>query len=67
MSEAGGEQRDGDEAGGDEVCWLHRLCPECGAMPSRTELPGDGPERCWRCGAHVVMDSPDGSTQPESR
>jgi ribosomal protein S27AE len=31
---------------GDAVCWLHQLCPECGAMPS-----GEQPERCWRCGA----------------
>jgi hypothetical protein len=31
---------------GDPVCWLHELCPECGAMPT-----GEAPERCWRCGA----------------
>ena len=29
--------------GGDPVCWLHQLCPECGAMPDR-------PDVCWRCG-----------------
>ncbi|WP_345421068.1 hypothetical protein [Pseudonocardia xishanensis] len=29
---------------GDPVCWLGRLCPECGAMPTE-----DSPERCWRC------------------
>lgn len=33
------------EIGGDEVCWLRRTCPECGAM---IERPG---EACWRCGA----------------
>jgi hypothetical protein len=32
--------------GGDAVCWLGALCPECGAMPSE----GSG-DRCWRCGA----------------
>lgn len=31
---------------GDPVCWLHRLCPECGAMPSEE----DEGECCWRCG-----------------
>lgn len=36
---------DADEPG-DPVCWLHRLCPECGAMPSEDDP--DGP--CWRCG-----------------
>ncbi|WP_232662004.1 hypothetical protein [Pseudonocardia sp. TRM90224] len=32
--------------GGDAVCWLDRLCPECGAMPT-----AESPDRCWRCGA----------------
>lgn len=39
------ERDDGDEPVGDTVCWLHQLCPDCGAMPS----PGH-PGRCWRCG-----------------
>jgi hypothetical protein len=34
-----------DEQGGDAVCWLHELCPTCGAVPSP-----DSPGRCWRCG-----------------
>jgi hypothetical protein len=34
-----------DGEGGDPVCWLSELCPECGAMPA-----GDA-NRCWRCGA----------------
>jgi hypothetical protein len=37
---------DPDEEGGDAVCWLGQLCPECGAMPS-----ADSPDRCWRCSA----------------
>ena len=36
------------DEGGDPVCWLHRLCPECGAVPSP-----DAPGRCWRCGARL--------------
>ncbi len=35
-----------EDDGGDPVCWLDRLCPECGAVPTEDE-----PERCWRCGA----------------
>jgi hypothetical protein len=30
---------------GDPVCWLHELCPACGAAPSVED-----PDRCWRCG-----------------
>jgi uncharacterized OB-fold protein len=40
---------DGDE-GGDPVCWLGALCPECGALPSA------GSDRCWRCGAARTTD-----------
>jgi hypothetical protein len=41
----------GDEdEGGDAVCWLGALCPECGAMPS------EGTDRCWRCGAQRAAD-----------
>jgi uncharacterized protein YqeY len=33
---------------GDAACWLHELCPECGAVP-------DAPAtRCWRCGYEVA-------------
>lgn len=38
-------QRDADQPGGDAACWLHDLCPACGAMPT-----ADQPDRCWRCG-----------------
>jgi monoamine oxidase len=34
-----------ERAGGDPVCWLSQLCPECGAVPTAGE-----PHRCWRCG-----------------
>ena len=37
---------DGD--GGDPVCWLDQLCPECRAVPT-----DDSPTVCWRCGAPV--------------
>ena len=30
--------------GGDPVCWLEQVCPECGAYVS-DELPAT----CWRC------------------
>lgn len=34
-----------EESGGDSVCWLSRLCAQCGAM-------SEGPLFvCWRCGA----------------
>ena len=36
--------------GGDPVCWLAGLCPECGAMP--TDDP-TGDTCCWRCGADL--------------
>ncbi|MEA3056373.1 MAG: uncharacterized protein QOD30_1805 [Actinomycetota bacterium] len=36
------------DAGGDPACWLHELCPDCGAVP-------DAPAaRCWRCGYDVA-------------
>ena len=41
------ERPDTDEPG-DAVCWLHELCPECGAMPTP-----EHPDRCWRCGHPV--------------
>jgi ribosomal protein S27AE len=40
---------DADDEPGDAVCWLHQLCPACGAMPT-----GEHPERCWRCGADLT-------------
>lgn len=34
---------------GEPVCWLDRVCDECGAL-----VEGDLPAVCWRCGAEVV-------------
>ena len=42
-----------NEPGGDAVCWLHELCPECGAMPTAEQ-----PDRCWRCGYPAAQDTP---------
>jgi hypothetical protein len=41
-----GQVSDRDE-GGDAVCWVGALCPDCGAMPT------EGDDRCWRCGARI--------------
>ncbi|MDR2255958.1 MAG: hypothetical protein LBE25_08190 [Arthrobacter sp.] len=37
--------------GGDSVCWLHRVCPECGLFLERPQEP-----LCPRCGAAVGDD-----------
>ncbi|MGI9823911.1 hypothetical protein [Agromyces sp. Marseille-Q5079] len=43
---------DGDRFdGGDAVCWLSRVCDECGAL-----VEGVGATPCWRCGAVLVRD-----------
>ncbi|GAA2879414.1 hypothetical protein GCM10010472_41640 [Pseudonocardia halophobica] len=47
MSGSDAEKDERSDAG-DPVCWLHRLCPTCGAMP--TDDPAAPPDRCWRCG-----------------
>ncbi|GAA1866342.1 hypothetical protein GCM10009772_47210 [Pseudonocardia alni subsp. carboxydivorans] len=55
---------------GDPVCWLDRLCPDCGAMPSPTD-DGGPPQTCWRCGAAVThpsgLRSPDDHAGPGAR
>jgi ribosomal protein S27AE len=33
--------------GGDPVCWMHLLCPSCGAMPDPDEPTST---TCPRCG-----------------
>ena len=35
-------------ARGEPVCWLERVCPECGAL-----VEADLPVLCWRCGVEV--------------
>ena len=35
-----------DRASGDPVCWMHLLCPDCGALPTAAV-----PDRCRQCGA----------------
>ncbi|MEN3272502.1 MAG: uncharacterized protein V7636_1263 [Actinomycetota bacterium] len=37
-----------EDANGDPACWLHELCPECGAVPDEPAM------RCWRCGCEVT-------------
>ncbi|MDP9435622.1 MAG: hypothetical protein M3P93_10685 [Actinomycetota bacterium] len=44
-TQRGEGQGSDDEPGGDPVCWLSMICPECGRVPER---PGDV---CERCGA----------------
>jgi quercetin dioxygenase-like cupin family protein len=39
----------GREEGGEDACWLHRLCPECGAVPD-----GSAPVYCSRCGHRLA-------------
>ncbi|MGW5055623.1 hypothetical protein [Actinokineospora sp. NPDC004072] len=36
-----------DDEGGDPVCWMSRVCPECGLFAE-----GD-PTTCERCGADL--------------
>jgi ribosomal protein S27AE len=50
-----------NEPGGDAVCWLHELCPECGAMPTAEQ-----PDRCWRCGYPVSRDAPVTPKEPRA-
>jgi rubrerythrin len=37
------------DEGGDEVCWLDRVCPECGGLAA--DAP---PTRCPRCDAEIT-------------
>lgn len=38
--------------GGDPVCWMHLLCPSCGAMPDPDD-GGSAPRTCPRCGEEL--------------
>ncbi|HWM59342.1 MAG TPA: hypothetical protein VNO83_16050 [Pseudonocardia sp.] len=46
--------------GGDPVCWLERLCPQCHAMPAPDTAV------CWRCGAPPDSE-PDAQLGPDAR
>ncbi|NUT53425.1 MAG: hypothetical protein HOV94_39990 [Saccharothrix sp.] len=51
-SEQGGDpRRPADGEAGESVCWLSRVCPECGAIPD-----GPVPPTCPRCGAAMPED-----------
>ena len=39
------------EPAGDPVCWLHRVCPDCGRLADE-----DPPTRCPGCGALLTAD-----------
>lgn len=43
------EDLDPEEPAGEPVCWIGRLCPECGAMPEGAGEQ-DPSVPCWRCG-----------------
>ena len=43
-----GEPVRGADEGGDPVCWLPRVCPECGLFATR-----EPPTVCERCGAAI--------------
>ena len=44
----------GVDQGGDPVCWLSRVCPECGLFAVR-----EPPTTCQRCGAAIAADDLD--------
>lgn len=39
------------ETGGDPVCWLHRVCKQCGALSDDEQ-----PTVCLRCGSSEFGD-----------
>lgn len=39
---------EGPEPAGEPVCWLSRVCPECGSLAE-----GPVPATCPRCGAEM--------------
>ena len=42
---------DPSEYGGEPVCWLPRVCTECGQLAD-----SEPPTRCPRCGAEIGID-----------
>jgi ribosomal protein S27AE len=45
--------------GGDPVCWLNRVCPECGLLTDE-----EPPLTCPRCGATIPAPDEPGTTPP---
>lgn len=43
-----GRRADGSEPGGESVCWLDRVCPDCGALTDEEQT------RCPRCGCDMT-------------
>jgi hypothetical protein len=43
--------------GGDPVCWLDRVCPQCGAFRETAD------PRCVRCGTPFPGAGPDGDAE----
>jgi rubrerythrin len=40
-----------EDRGGDPVCWMHRVCPECGRFAESE----DEPRVCPECGAELPV------------
>jgi hypothetical protein len=40
-----------EDVGGDPVCWLDRVCPECGGFLTEAR-----PTRCERCGTDLAVE-----------
>ena len=57
------EEVDPTVSAGEEVCWLDRLCPECGAMPEGAGAD-DPTVPCWRCGTVRARGGQDGPASP---
>ncbi|GAA4968593.1 hypothetical protein GCM10023205_37220 [Yinghuangia aomiensis] len=55
--------RDVEDMGGDPVCWLSLVCPECGKI--REGAQGEGP--CPYCGADENADADKGADPDGAR
>lgn len=40
-----------DRLGGEPVCWLPQVCPECGRLAEE-----EPPTRCENCGTWIMLD-----------
>ncbi|WP_318841917.1 hypothetical protein [Rhodococcus sp. Z13] len=48
------------DLGGDPVCWLHLVCPDCGAFRESPDEP------CPRCGSTTVEPGDGSAAEPPS-